>query len=48
MDASTDCTANVELSPVYSDTTQFNSTSSWVASAGLYRHFDDADVTDPV
>ena len=30
------------LRPVYSDATQLNSTSSWVASAGRYIHFADA------
>jgi len=31
-----------KLRPVYSDATQLNSRSSWVASAGRYRHFADA------
>jgi len=34
------------LRPIYSDATQLNSMSSWVASAGRYRHFADATPLD--
>ena len=37
---------NQDLRPVYSDATQLNSRSSWVASAGCYRHLGDATPLD--